>query len=187
MSSDSDRRNGRRASDALLAMAATVLAACSASVSPELTSDPAGFQLTSPAFSPGGAIPGRYTCDGRDTSPPLRWRVAPAGTRAFALIVSDPDAHGFIHWLITDLPAGTSELAEGLSGDAVGVEGRNGFGHLGWGGPCPPSGMHRYVFDLYALSGPLGLEAGFSSARLRSALTARTLGLASLTGTYRRG
>ena len=146
------------------------------------------FILTSPAFHDGGAIPSRFTCDGADHSPPLAWSAAPAGTAAFALLVSDPDARGFVHWVATDIPGSTASLAEGASGSGrAGREGSNDFGRSGWAGPCPPSGTHRYVFELYALSAPLALPGTPTAAAVRAVLAGRVLGQARLTGTYRRG
>ncbi len=146
------------------------------------------FTLTSPAFHDGGAIPSRFTCDGADDSPPLAWRGAPAGAAVFALLVTDPDARGFVHWVATDIPGSTASLAEGASGSGrAGREGRNDFGRTGWAGPCPPSGTHRYVFELYALSAPLALPGTPTAAAVRAALAGRVLGQARLTGTYRRG
>jgi Raf kinase inhibitor-like YbhB/YbcL family protein len=153
------------------------------------------FSLKSPAFPPGDSIPRRHTCEGEDVSPPLRWSAAPEGTAAFALIVADRDARGFVHWVVADIPAGTSELAEGLNpgsivagSSAAPTEGRNDFGRQGWGGPCPPpgSGDHHYVFTLSALSSPLGLAGSPSAAEVRAAASGRTLGAAVLEGTFRR-
>ena len=100
------------------------------------------FALTSTAFEPGGAIPKRFTCDGEDGSPDLAWTGAPDGTGALVLIVDDPDARGWVHWIVLDM-AGTSTGAlargVGVSPDAP-AQGRNDFGRIGWGGPCPPSG-----------------------------------------------
>ncbi len=148
----------------------------------------AAFTLSSTAFSDGATIPRQYTCDGRDISPPLAWRNAPAGSRAFALLVIDLDARGFVHWVAADIPGSVGGLAEGASGTATaGREGRNGFGRSGWGGPCPPGGVHRYVFELHALSAELRLAGMPSGDDLRRALQGRTLGVARLTGIYRRG
>ena len=151
---------------------------------------PSTFTLTSPAFANGGAIPRRHTCDVEDLSPALRWEGAPPGVAAYVLVVDDRDARGWIHWMVIDLPAGTSELAEGLSpsGSGVPVQGRNDFGRTGWGGPCPPpgSGDHRYVFTLHALSSALGLGAGSSAAQVHAAAADRMIATASLEGTYRR-
>lgn len=143
--------------------------------------------VTSPAFTADGTIPSRYTCDGDNISPPLAWSGAPDGTAAFALIVDDPDARGWIHWLATDLPADADALDEGVSGTAAGTEGRTDFGRTGYGGPCPPSGSHRYSFEVFALSEPLGLPDGFSADELRSAMEGKVLASGRLTATYRRG
>lgn len=140
--------------------------------------------LTSPAFADGAALPARHTCDGEDISPPLAWSGAPDGTVAYALIVDDPDARGFVHWSLAAIPADRTSLAEGQAGD--GIEGRNDFGRSGWGGPCPPSGSHRYVFELFALAEPLDLESGFDADALRAAMEGRVIGSGRLTGTYRR-
>ena len=162
----------------LLAIA-PILGAC--------TEDPAmtdTISVTSPAFDEGGAIPTRYSCDGEDVSPPLAWQGAPDGTVAFALIFDDPDAGGFVHWTVADIAASDGSAEEG---ESPGIDGRNGFGRAGYGGPCPPSGTHRYVVTLYALSEPLSVEPGFSAADLRSAMEGRVLATGQLTGTYRRG
>jgi Raf kinase inhibitor-like YbhB/YbcL family protein len=148
---------------------------------------PSSLRLTSPAFGDGDAIPSRYGCDGANVSPRLAWRGAPDATRSFALLVTDPDARGFVHWIVVDIPATSSGLAEGASGSgAAGREGRNDFGRIGWGGPCPPSGTHHYVFDLFALSAPLGLSGTPSASDVRRALAGRVIAEARLTGTYPR-
>ena len=148
---------------------------------------PVMFTLTSTAFADGGAIPRKYTCDAADVSPPLAWAGAPAGTAAYALLVTDPDARGFVHWVAVDIPGSATGLAEGATGTAAaGLEGRTDFGRTGWGGPCPPSGTHRYVFELYALTAPLGLAVRPSADEVRRALAGRTLGKATLIGTYQR-
>jgi Raf kinase inhibitor-like YbhB/YbcL family protein len=161
------------------------LAACSSPSSEEASSMADAMQLTSPAFTDGGAIPQEYTCDGGDVSPPLAWDGVPEGTDSFALIVTDPDAGGFVHWVLVDIPGDVRELAEG-EGDRVGRPGRNGFGGTGWGGPCPPSGQHRYVFELLALSRPLEIAGEVSADRVRSAAAGATLARGELTGVYAR-
>jgi Raf kinase inhibitor-like YbhB/YbcL family protein len=149
--------------------------------------NPATFTLRSSAFAEGGSIPRGYTCDGDDVSPPLEWSGAPASTAAYVLLVTDPDARGFVHWVAVDLSGSSRGLAERASGKpAAGNEGRNDFGRTGWGGPCPPSGTHRYVFELYALSSPLNLPGRPTAADVRRALGGRVVGEARLTGTYRR-
>jgi Raf kinase inhibitor-like YbhB/YbcL family protein len=149
----------------------------------------APFVLTSPAFAEGGAIPPEYSCNGANVSPELDWRDAPARTAALVLVVTDPDAGGFVHWLVLDVPGTDGALPGGLSPSADSPQqGRNGFGRVGWGGPCPPSGSHRYRFTLTALAAPLGLTGNPDGATVRFALgRAHVLGTTTLTGTYRRG
>ena len=142
--------------------------------------------VRSSAFGEGGEIPARYTCDGEDVSPPLAWSGAPAEATAFALIVTDPDAGDFVHWLAADIVS-SSGLGESASGrNGAGTEGRNGFGANGYGGPCPPSGSHRYAFAVYALSEDVGLSAGFSRSDLERAMAGKVIASGTLTGTYRR-
>ena len=148
------------------------------------------FRLASTAFQEGGEIPSRFTCDDEDVSPDLTWEGAPPDTGALALIVYDPDASGWVHWVVFDM-TGTSSggLGEGIatSPDAP-PQGTNSFGRLGWGGPCPPSGEHRYRFTLTALAAPLELEGAPRIGDLQRALVgASVLGSAMLEGTYRRG
>lgn len=161
------------------------LAACSPAPTAEETMMPATMTLDSPAFTDGGPIPARYTCDGEDVSPPLTWDGVPEGTQSFALIVTDPDAGGFVHLVLTNIPGDRRELAEG-EGDAFGGAGRNGFGQLGWGGPCPPSGEHRYVFELLAVSEPLRVTPDITPEGVRSVAAGATLARAELTGVYAR-
>ena len=155
------------------------LAACSSAV------EPAQFSLTSPSFADGGGIPAQNTCDGTDLSPALAWADVPAQTGAFALVVRDPDANGFVHWVLTDVPADVTELPEGR-GDSIGIPGQNDFGRVGWGGPCPPSGEHRYEFTLYALTGPLMLDGSITADVVERALATNVLGEARLSGVYAR-
>ncbi len=147
------------------------------------------MDVSSSAFTDVGAIPAHYTCDGAGLSPPLAWSDLPSGTSAIAIIVTDPDAHGFVHWLATDIPPGKVEggLPEGASGSAAaGAEGRNGFGTAGYGAPCPPSGEHRYVWEVFALSASTGMEPGFGEAELRGRIAPVTLARGVLTGRCRR-
>ena len=123
----------------------------------EATMTETTFRLSSTAFQEGGEIPTRFTCDDEDVSPDLTWEGAPPDTGALALVVDDPDARGWVHWVVFDMTGTASGgLAEGIatSPDAP-PQGTNDFGRLGWGGPCPPSGEHRYAFRLLALDGPL--------------------------------
>jgi Raf kinase inhibitor-like YbhB/YbcL family protein len=153
-------------------------AACSASSPEEMT-------LTSAAFGEGESIPTRFSCDGDGVSPPLAWDAVPDGTAAFALLVTDPDAGGFVHWVLSDIPADAGELPEG-EGDTIGTPGRSSGGGTGWTGPCPPSGEHRYEFRLYALSEPLGLSEAASADDLRAAVSDLAVGQGMLTAVYAR-
>lgn len=150
------------------------------------------FMLTSSAFAPGQPIPRKYGCDGQDVSPPLNWGDPPQNTRSLALIVDDPDAPGgtFVHWVLYNLPAHSRTLAEGVPkaeklADAS-LHGTNSWGRLGYGGPCPPRGTHRYFFKLYALDNMLGLPSGASKQRLLEAMQGHILGQAEVMGTYLR-
>ncbi len=149
--------------------------------------DMAGFELKSPSFVEGGPIPIKHSCDGQDVSPALIWEGAPASTAALALIVDDPDARGFIHWVAYNIAGGPAGgLPEGAGAASAPPQGRNDFGRTGWGGPCPPGGTHRYRFTLYALSAPLTLSGTPSASEVRGALARVLLGHTILTGTYTR-
>ena len=152
-----------------------------------------GFKLESPAFDHGGRIPRKYTCDGEEISPPLEWSGAPAGTRSFALICDDPDAPmgTWVHWVLYDLPSDTSSLPEGLPNQREfsngAKSGKNSWGKHGYGGPCPPSGVHRYFFRLYALDIPtLGLPAGARKHQVLEAMRGHILAQAEWMGRYSR-
>jgi hypothetical protein len=150
---------------------------------------PQPFTVTSTAFDEGDAIPRRFTCDGEDASPDLAWAGAPEGTRALVLVVTDPDARNFVHWLVFDMPGTASgSLPRGVSSspDAP-PQGTNGFGKRGYGGPCPPSGTHHYRFTLSALDVVLELTGTPRLEALRAAMSGHVLAEATLTGTYRRG
>lgn len=144
------------------------------------------FSISSPAFEAGQAIPARYTCSGQDVSPPLAWSGAPSATKAFVLIVDDPDANGFVHWVVVDLPPSTADLAEDASRTMTAVQSQTSWGSGGWRGPCPPSGTHHYVFTLSALDGRSGLSASATAAQVRAAISGHVLAQATLTGTFRR-
>ena len=152
---------------------------------------PIELSLASPAFMDGAPIPKRLTCEGADVSPTLTWEGAPDGTLALALIVDDPDAPSgtFVHWVaynIDGVPNGG--LAEGISRspDAP-PQGRNDFGKIGYGGPCPPSGKtHHYRFVLYALDRTLHFSGSPTAAQLRASMKGHVLAEARLVGTYRR-
>jgi Raf kinase inhibitor-like YbhB/YbcL family protein len=146
------------------------------------------LHLTSSAFEDGGVIPARYTCDGENVSPPLSWEAGPPGTAAWVLIAEDPDARSWVHWLIVNLPAGVTSLEEGVSGGLPGgaIEGETDFGPARYGGPCPSSGEHRYVFSLYALSEPLVPGAQLTATGVRADMFGKVLAGGGLTGRYTR-
>ncbi|MBE9049427.1 YbhB/YbcL family Raf kinase inhibitor-like protein [Nostocales cyanobacterium LEGE 11386] len=150
------------------------------------------MELQSLAFFIGSTIPFKYTCDGNDISPPLSWDSPPAGTVSFALLMEDPDApkQTFTHWVVYDLPANLRHLPEGITQEphlpSGGVQGKNDFGQLGYGGPCPPSGTHRYFFKLYALDQLLGLPAGVTKAEMLAAMKGHVLEAVELMGRYTR-
>ena len=151
------------------------------------------MQLTSTAFSEGHPIPTKHTCDGQDASPPLKWGGAPAATKTLALIADDPDAPAgtWVHWVLWNLPAGTTELAEGLPRSESlpngGKQGVNDFKRSGYGGPCPPAGKpHRYFFKVYALDIPLELKADATKKEVERAMIGHILAQGQLMGTYQR-
>lgn len=147
------------------------------------------FRLSSTAFEEGKPIPQKFTCQGSDVSPPFAWTGAPANTKVFAFVLDDPDAPAgtWNHWAFWNLPKEVTSLPEGADVTRYGaVIGTTSIGATGYHGPCPPSGSHRYVATLYALSQPLTLPEGSPLPRLRSALMGRVLGEAKLTGTYQK-
>ena len=152
----------------------------------------AALRIQSMSFSNGGAIPRRYTCDGENRSPDLEWASAPAGTKSFAVVMSDPDAPiDFTHWLAYNIPPSDRGLAEGASAHGAmpqgSAEGTNSFGRFGYGGPCPPPGKpHHYVFRLYALDIPLSLPPGAARGQLESAISDHVLAEGQIIGIYRR-
>ena len=150
------------------------------------------MQITSSVFQEGEAIPSKYTCDGEDVSPPLSWSRVPDGTESFALIADDPDAPGrtWVHWVIYDLPSGLTSLPEGIKAAerprVGGTHGITDFRRIGYGGPCPPSGTHRYFFKLYALDTVVDLPPGATKKKLLQAMEGHILAEAQLMGTYSR-
>lgn len=148
--------------------------------------------LTSTAFTHGAMIPKDYTCDGKDISPPLSWSELPEKTQSFALIMDDPDAPmgTWVHWVIYNIPATARGLAEDVPKDADlpdgSRQGRNSWRRIGYGGPCPPSGTHRYFFKLYALDMVLTLASGATKDELLKAMEGHILVQAELMGRYSR-
>lgn len=150
--------------------------------------------LTSLAFILNGAIPAKYTCEGADISPPLAWSGLPPATKSLVLIVDDPDApdpaapqRTWVHWVLYNLPATATGLAEAVKTLPPGtLEGRNDWNRVGYGGPCPPIGRHRYFHKLYALDVLLPDLHQPSKAKLEAAMKGHVLAQASLIGTYQK-
>ncbi|MHC4706923.1 MAG: YbhB/YbcL family Raf kinase inhibitor-like protein [Planctomycetota bacterium] len=150
------------------------------------------IKITSPAFEEGGLIPARYTADGADISPPLQWEAVPEGTRSIALISDDPDAPvgTWVHWVLYNLPADTRDLTENVPPDKTlpngARQGTSDFGRIGYGGPAPPSGTHRYFFKIYALDVQIDLPPGARKPDLLKAMEGHILAQGQLMGRYKR-
>lgn len=161
-------------------------------VTPTTQQQKSELKLTSNAFKEGEAIPRGYTCDGANVSPPLEWTEVPKSAKTIAIIADDPDAPAgtWVHWVVYNLPAEGLGLIENtpqtetLNGG--GVQGKNDFGKIGYGGPCPPSGRHRYFFRFYALDGELPLKPAATKPEVEKAMEGHIVGQAQLMGTYRR-
>ncbi len=154
------------------------------------------LKLTSAAFNHNGEIPKRYTCQGQDVSVPLAWSEIPAGTKSLVLIVDDPDAPDpkapkmtWVHWVLYNIPPGTTSLAEDVKPPALPagtLEGFNDWKRTGYGGPCPPIGRHRYFHKLYALDTVLPAMENPTKADLEQAMKGHVLGNTELIGTYQK-
>jgi len=150
------------------------------------------MELKSRAFAQGAAIPARHTCDGPDLSPPIEWSDPPASAKSFALISDDPDAPGgtWVHWVVWNIPSGARALPEGVPQKASlpdgTTQGTNDFDRVGYGGPCPPSGTHRYFFRLYALDAALSLPPSAGKDDLEKAMKGHIIARAELMGKYAR-
>ena len=150
------------------------------------------MQLTSSAFDEGAMIPQRYTCDGENTSPPLSWTGVPPETRSLALICDDPDAPAgtWDHWVLYNIPADAIGLPASVPAKAIldngAVHGSNSWGRIGYGGPCPPGGTHRYFFKLFALGALLDLKGGATASQLLEAIKGHILAQGQLMGKYQR-
>ena len=149
------------------------------------------MQLTSSSFQQGSEIPSHYTSDGEDVSPELSWRDAPAQTKSFVLIVHDPDAPrpgGFTHWVVYNIPAETGHIDENVRATervtGLGMQGKNDGGKIGYMGPAPPSGTHRYFFRLHALDTVLDLSVRATHKEVTDAIKGHVLAQAELMGTY---
>ncbi len=150
------------------------------------------IKLTSSAFEEGGMIPSKYTCDGRDISPPLTWDNVPGKTESIAVICDDPDAPmgTWVHWVLFNLPAEKRELAENVPDDETlpddTRQGVTDFVSTGYGGPCPPSGTHRYFFRIYALDIPVDIVSIADKETLLKAMAGHILAEGQLMGKYKR-
>jgi len=150
------------------------------------------MEMKSRAFSPGDLIPSTHTCDGKDSSPPLSWSNPPEGTKSFALVVEDPDAPGgtWVHWVVWNIPGNEGGLEEDVAKAASlpngARQGTTDFRRIGYGGPCPPSGTHRYFFRLYALDTALDLPSSTTSNDLEKTMQGHILARAETMGKYRR-
>jgi len=175
----------------LIVGSAIVLSACAtgttteAAVTNQLT-------ITSDAFVSGQSIPAKYSCIGRNISPPLAWNEPPAGTQSFALIMDDPDAPvgTWVHWVLYNIPSARRDLQEDLPITGKNVDpnaiyvGKNSSGDIGYDGPCPPSGTHRYFFKLYALDTTISLLPGASREKILKEMEGHILAQGELVGTF---
>ena len=186
--------------------ALTLLAAIGCGGPAPLPSSPPGIpalHLNSPAFTEGETIPKAYTCDGADKSPPLQWSDIPQAARSLVLICDDPDAPAgtWSHWVVFNLPPDVTSLEEGIAAELAAapesrpavkqslrttLQGKNDFGRIGYGGPCPPSGTHRYVFRLYAVDRGLDIPAGATRTQVLRAIEGHVVAEGKLTGKYAR-
>lgn len=154
--------------------------------------DKMSFKITSSAFNDGEMIPSKFTCDGENISPPLGWSDIPEGTKSLALINDDPDAPigDWVHWIVFNIPPEIKELKEAASNKKLlpkgAIEGLNDWNRIGYGGPCPPSGVHRYFFKLYALDLVLSLKEGATKKQLLDAMKGHIKATAQLIGKYQR-
>jgi Raf kinase inhibitor-like YbhB/YbcL family protein len=151
------------------------------------------LKLESSAFGPSEGIPRKYTCEGENLAPPLRWHGVPTGTQSLALIVDDPDAPDpaapkrvWVHWVVYNLPVNSEGLPEGGKLPPEASAGTNDFKRTGYGGPCPPIGRHRYFHKLYALDTTLGNLGQPDKAKLEAAMKGHVLEQTQLIGTYQK-
>jgi len=161
-----------------------------------LASEAGAFEISSSAFEQEGDIPSEYTCDGEDLSPPISWTEPPDGTKSLALVLQDPDAPDprapritWIHWLLYNLPPEAGSLAAGVQRDALPAgtkRGQNSWKRMGYGGPCPPVGRHRYYFKLYALDTVLDHKGALSNYQLQRAMLGHILAETEWMGTYQK-
>lgn len=152
----------------------------------------ATIQITSSAFKEGELMPSKYTCDGADISPPLEWSGVPENAKSIAIICDDPDAPmgTWVHWVIYDIPPSVKSLPEGVPKERTlqngAKQGKNDFGDIGYGGPCPPSGTHRYFFKIYALDVQLNLPPGVTKKDVEKAMAGHIVASGQIIGKYKR-
>jgi len=186
-------RAGRNALRSLFIMAIALGASATTSALAQTGEKAMAFTISSSSFSNGGEIAKKFTCDGADVSPQLAWSEPPAGTKALALLVDDPDAPigNWTHWVLWNLPVSARGLPEGVSKTAKlpdgSEQGKNDFPKTGYNGPCPPAGKpHRYYFKLFALDGKLEMKAGAGKPELEAAMKGHILAQAETMGRYGR-
>lgn len=176
-----------------LSLGVWLMSGCGSTAQPPVSAPEAELELKSAALDPGETIPERYTCDGEDISPPLTWGDPPANTESFALIVDDPDAPigTWVHWVLFNIPSdrralpGDVPAQERLSDGSV--QGKNSWGRIGYGGPCPPSGStHEYAFKLYALDTMLEVDPGAKKNEVLNAVEGHILAEGQLAARYSR-
>lgn len=176
----------------LIVLILITFTACQKTTTESLTLSDNLMELKSSAFGNQGTIPAKYTCDGENVSPPLNWSDTPEDAKSFTLICDDPDAPAgtWTHWILFNLPATATELPENVPATETlangAKQGKNDFGKLGYGGPCPPSGTHQYSFRIYALDTELNLESGASKDQVVSAMESYILAQGELVGKYQR-
>lgn len=150
------------------------------------------LKLMSPAFENGGMIPEKYTCDGENVSPPLRWSNIPQGTESFAIIFEDPDAPSktWVHWVLYNIPGDQQKLDELIPATEIlangAIHGINDFEKRAYRGPCPPRSAHRYILKLYALDTEVDLPPGANKKELLTVMKDHIIGEAELMGKYER-
>ncbi len=180
---------------ALMAVPVLLFSACKGTEDPNQATEGGKkmtIKVTSSAFEQGGMIPAKYTCDGQNISPPLKFEMVPEGIKSIALICDDPDAPigTFVHWVLFNLPADTKELAENIpSGETLkngARQGKTDFGKTGYGGPCPPSGTHRYFFKVYALDNTIDASVVTNKKQLLAAMEGHVIAEGQLMGKYKR-
>ena len=176
----------------LIAVLTMILSACATSTTPTEATVTSQLTITSDAFASGQSIPAKYSCIGRNISPPLTWNEPPAGTQSFTLIMDDPDAPigTWVHWVLYNIPLAKRDLQEDLPMTGKNVDpnasyvGKNSSGNIGYDGPCPPSGTHRYIFKLYALDATISLLPGATKEQVLKEMEGHILAQGELVGTF---